>query len=174
MIATVRNPDAADSKSLYDIPKADGSKILVVKVDAASDVDATKLTKTLLEENIKHLDVVIANAAIFTSDAFTKVVDSKPEHLLEHFNVNTIGPVRLFKATAQFLEAASRPKFVVISSMAGSIAASEFVPYPLTSYGSSKAALNYVLRRVHVENPELIAITFHPGYTRPLSVKYKV
>lgn len=39
-------------------------------------------------------------------------------------------------------------------------------PIPATAYGASKAALNYVVRKIHVENEGLIAFPLHPGWVR--------
>jgi norsolorinic acid ketoreductase len=57
----------------------------------------------------------------------------------EHFLVNAIGPVLLFQAVLPLLSKARNPKFVVMSSSAGTIADTEKRPFPNTAY---KAALN--------------------------------
>lgn len=163
MIATVRDPDSAGAKSLQDIKKADGSKLIVVKVESKSDNDALEAVASLGNENIKHLDVVIANAGYAKFEAYVVVSKMNSADLLEHVNVNTAGPIRLFQATLPLLQAARQPKFIVISSAVGTIGAAEHIPLAITSYGASKAAVNFVLRHIHFENPDLIAISFHPG-----------
>jgi NAD(P)-dependent dehydrogenase (short-subunit alcohol dehydrogenase family) len=40
----------------------------------------------------------------------------------------------------------------------------DFGQLPVTAYGSSKAAVNYIVRKIHFENPDLIAFPIHPGY----------
>lgn len=77
--------------------------------------------------------------------------------------MNTIGPLVLFQATIGLLKKSGKPKFVVVSSIMGSIELAPSMP-PITVYGSSKAAVNYIVRRIHAENPELIAFPLHPGY----------
>jgi norsolorinic acid ketoreductase len=106
---------------------------------------------------------VIANAGIFKSEAFLEVSVAKPSDLIEHVDVNVNGPIRLFQAVLPLLQAAKQPKFAVISSGVATIAGAEHIPWAVSSYGASKAALNFILRRIHIENPDLIAISFHPG-----------
>lgn len=87
----------------------------------------------------------------------------KPANLIEHVDVNAAGVVRLFQATLPLLQKAKRPVFIVVSSVAGSIADMERVTFPISSYGASKATVNYLVRRMHFEQPELVAFAVHPG-----------
>jgi norsolorinic acid ketoreductase len=83
--------------------------------------------------------------------------------LEEHLRVNTIGPVIIFQALFPLLLQRQTRKFVPISTGAASIGV-QFPP-PLTAYGSSKAALNYITKSIHKEHSEegLIAFPIHPG-----------
>lgn len=161
VIATVRDPESA--KSLHDISKADGSNVILVKVESVSETDAIEAVKSLRSQGINHLDVVIANAGVFHHHAFIEVSKMKANDLLEHVDVNAAGPVRLFQATLPLLQAAKQPKFIVISSFAGTISNAERINFPLSSYAASKAAVNFLLRRIHIEHPDLIAVSVHPG-----------
>ena len=84
----------------------------------------------------------------------------------DHVDINAGGPVRLFQATLPLLKAAKQSKFVYISSGVATISAAEYIPYTVTSYGASKAAMNFLLRRIHIENEGLIALAFHPGHVQ--------
>jgi len=163
VVATVRNTSAQDCKSLNHLPKAEGSKLVVVKVESISDTDASEAVHSLASYDITKLDIVIANAGIFKLKAFQKVAEMQTADLMEHFNVNAAGVVRLFQATWPLLQKSDKPKFMVISSGAATIARMEFVPYTLSSYGASKAAINFLTRRIHFENEKLIAFAVHPG-----------
>ncbi|KAF1351424.1 aflatoxin biosynthesis ketoreductase-like protein nor-1 [Delphinella strobiligena] len=163
VVAAVRNLAGKDSQELAELKKAQGSKLILVKIESTSESDAAKAVKEIKSQNVSHLDVVIANAGIFKTEAFLEVSKMKPSDLIEHVDVNVNGPVRLFQATLPLLQASKQPKFVVISSAVATIAGAEYVPYAVTSYGASKAALNFLLRRIHIENKDLIAIAFHPG-----------
>ena len=87
----------------------------------------------------------------------------KTSDLLEHVDINAAGVVRLFQAVLPLLQKASKPKFMAVSSAVATIAGMEYIPFTLSSYGASKAALNYLTRRIHFENEDLIAFAVHPG-----------
>ncbi|KAM0688951.1 hypothetical protein Q7P36_011027 [Cladosporium allicinum] len=163
VVAAARNPDGQDARDLTNISKAEGSKLITVKIDSTSETDAVNAISTIKGQGITHLDVVIANAGIFKSEAFLEISVAKTSDLIEHVDVNVNGPIRLFQAVLPLLQAARQPKFAVISSGVATIAGAEHIPWAVSSYGASKAALNFVLRRIHIENPDLIAISFHPG-----------
>ena len=67
--------------------------------------------------------------------------------------VNTIGPLVLFKAVYPLLNAA-RGKFIVISSALGAEMGAN-TPIGFTAYGTSKAAVNFLVRRVNTECPDI-------------------
>jgi norsolorinic acid ketoreductase len=54
------------------------------------------------------------------------------------------------------------PRFVVLSSDAGSIGGIEH-NFPLTAYAASKAAVNFIVRQMHCKYQNLIAFPIHPG-----------
>ncbi len=163
VVATVRDTSAQDSKSLDHLPKAEGSKLVVVKVESISDTDAFEAVQSLANYDLTKLDIVIANAGIFKLKAFQKVAEMQTADLMEHFNVNAAGVVHLFQATWPLLQKSDKPKFMVISSGVATIAGMDYVPYNVGSYGASKAAINYLTRRIHFENEKLIAFAVHPG-----------
>ena len=164
MVATARDTSSSAAKALYSVPKAPGSKIIVVKVESTSDTDAIEAAKYLSFQGVKKLDVVIANAGIFKSEAFQKVAEMKTADLIEHTQVNAAGVVRLFQATLPLLQKSEKPRFCVISSGVATITGMEHIPFTVSSYGASKAMINYLTRRIHFENEELIAFCVHPGY----------
>jgi norsolorinic acid ketoreductase len=84
--------------------------------------------------------------------------------MIEHYQINVLGPLHLFQATAPLLVASQKPKFVAMSSGAGSISGVEKLKVENTAYGASKAALNFVTRRIHAENEHLIAFPINPGW----------
>ncbi|KAH0165920.1 NAD(P)-binding protein, partial [Aureobasidium melanogenum] len=162
VVAAVRDPSGKEAQDLNTFAKGEGSKLVLVKTESTSETDALEVVR-IESQGISHLDVVIANAGIFKTGAFLEVAKMKASDLTEHVDVNVNGTVRLFQATLPLLKAAKQPKFIAISSAVSTITDAEYIPYTVTSYGASKAALNFLLRRIHIENPELIAIAFHPG-----------
>lgn len=71
----------------------------------------------------------------------------------------------LFQAVFPLLGGEGK-KFVAISSAVASIGDMEKVPMKSTAYGASKAALNYVIRKIHCENEGLIAFPLNPGWVQ--------
>jgi norsolorinic acid ketoreductase len=82
----------------------------------------------------------------------------------DHWEVNTLGLVVLFHAVQKLLLAlpTGAPKFAYISSGVGSIGG--FLNRGLTAYGSSKAAANYLVKALDVENPSLLTLSISPGW----------
>lgn len=167
VIAAVRDPSKDTVQAITHLPKAMGSKLIIIKLDSAIESDAfDAVTRLQKDHGITSLDVVIANAGINHSG--NPVIQNSPAAVLEHFSVNTVGPLTLLQATAGLLKASNsgRPSFVALSSIIGSIGSMELVaelPPTMSPYGASKAALNWLVRRLHFEEPWLTSFVFHPG-----------
>ena len=115
--------------------------------------------------SITSLSVVIANAGIV--EFYGTVLQTPVQGARDHFNTNTVGVLALFQAVYPLLvppPEGGLPKFVTISSTVGSIGDMEHWPMGATAYGMSKAALNWLTKNIHMENPDLIAFPIHPGY----------
>jgi norsolorinic acid ketoreductase len=136
--------------------------LITVKLDSTSTTDAADAVTILKSEHhIDHLDVVIANAGI--ANYFGPVLTTPVDQFKEHLEVNAVGVLVLFQAVHDLLSASKNPKFVTISSPVGSIGHQELIPIPSTAYGASKAALNYLTRKIHFENPNLVVFPLSPG-----------
>ena len=166
VVGTVRDPSSTEARELFAFPKADGSNLFLIKLNGESETDALAGVRSLTTRSgIEKLDVVIANSGIFKAAAHQKISQMKTEDLMEHLNINTVSVVRLFQATLPLQEKAPNPIFLVNSAGAGTLAGMEdFAHFPLNSYAVSKAAANFLTRRIHFENPHLIAFAVHPGY----------
>ena len=163
VIAAVRDPTDSTSKSLHHLPKGSSSSLIVVKISSTSESDAADAVKELeTDHNIKALDIVIANAGI--SKVFPRVEDAQTPDLLEHYHVNVVGTVIFFRAILPLLKNSKRtPKFIAMGSAAGSIGGQDAAPVPNAAYGPSKAALNWVIKKIHLENENVVAFPIHPG-----------
>ena len=126
-----------------------------------SESDAKAAIELLRSKHkISKLDIVMANAGIGTDFSFVK--ETPVQAMKDHFEVNVIGPLILFQATLPLLTAAPDPKFMVTSSSVGSIG--DILQAPSLAYGCSKAAVNYLVRKVHVEHPNITTVALHPGF----------
>ncbi|KAK4121245.1 NAD(P)-binding protein [Parathielavia appendiculata] len=169
VIAAVRDPSSATAQSLHSVPAAPRSKVHVIKIDSASDKDAAEAIRTVQDLGIRHLDVVIANAGI--AEVFETVDQINPDKFRTLFEVNTLGPVKLFGAVFPLLKAAAEIKGVVKYAAIGTVAASTAnveanKATMLGSYGASKAALSHLVRRAQFENDWLTAVVVSPGWAQ--------
>ncbi|KAK2766855.1 hypothetical protein FQN54_006169 [Arachnomyces sp. PD_36] len=165
VIAAVRDPEAATSKALFNLPKGEGSSVILVKIDSSSQTDPEAAVKELQTTyGITTLDVVVANAGI--SKVFPLVHEINIEEFQEHFNVNVYGIIFLFKAVRPLLNKAKAPKFVTLGTSAASLGDMEKRNFPNANYGTSKAAVNYLTRKIHFENPNLTAFPIDPGWVQ--------
>lgn len=162
VVALLRDPSHETSQSLG--PIAEGTKVIKMKYDAADEAGLkTSIQELQTKHGIDSLDVVIANAGASTWRG--KSLEIPPAAVHEQITINTIGPLLLFAATLPLLEKAEdSPKFIAISSAIGSI---ESIPnYPranVVGYGMSKAALNYVVRKLHFDHPNICIELMTPG-----------
>lgn len=162
VIAAVRDPaKAASIKAIF--PGA-GSKVIVVKIDSVFETDPAAAVASLAEQGISYLDVVIANAGI--ANHWGPGAATPAKELVDHFHVNVVGTVVLFQAVLPLLEKSANPKFVSVSTAVGSIAEQEIYPLPSTAYGGSKAALNYITRKLHFEHPNIVVYPISPGWVQ--------
>ncbi|ODN84155.1 hypothetical protein L202_00159 [Cryptococcus amylolentus CBS 6039] len=114
-------------------PRLEG-RIITVKADQSSLTDFKDL-KT--KHNITHFDIVVASSGVAASGAF--LAQASPTEFDHIYKVNTRGPLVLYQATRSLLK--DDGTFVVILL----------------------AAVNYLTRTIHHEEPALKAFTINPG-----------
>lgn len=137
VIAGVRDVNNPALSDLQGFPVASGSQLIVVKIDSISATDATAAVDELQSKyGVTQLDTVIANAGLGIH--WDPIVEATASQAEENFAVNAVGPMRLFDATLKLLSAAPTPRFVVISSIFGSIEMQSTLQLPNVVYGMSK------------------------------------
>jgi len=122
VIAANRDPTHATSKALNDLPKAEGTSLLTIKIDATVSTDPADAVKQLAHQGIDHLDIIIANAGI--AHVFPKVSEVKVEDMQKHTIPNTYGVIWLYQATLPLLKKSQNPMWVSMGSAAGCITVS--------------------------------------------------
>jgi norsolorinic acid ketoreductase len=165
-IALVRDPSSAAAQTLSSLPKGENSKLIVLPYDASSSESAKSAISALQSQHhIAHLDIVIANAGILGRHGPS--VTATQDEYLDPFIVNTLGPIFLFGATQPLLEKSSNPKFFTISSVMGSNGQLEkYATVPMMPYSVSKAAVNFAMRKLHYEFPQIVISPFQPGWVQ--------
>ncbi|KAH7139464.1 hypothetical protein B0J11DRAFT_555830 [Dendryphion nanum] len=166
VIATVRDPSTPDAQTLSSIPLAAGSKLIVLKLDAASASSIAGAIEAITKTHgISVLDIVIANAAEASESGPLRDIDLS---LVQKFvEVNSYGPLLLYQAALPLLSKSTagtdkKGKFVLISSVVGSLTNMNNM-FPLSLYGASKALANFFVKWLAIENEEVIAWAQHPG-----------
>jgi norsolorinic acid ketoreductase len=160
VIATVRSSQTVTTE-LETLTTAANSKLIVATLSSNADDRASAMIDDLCRQGIVHIDTIIANAG--SGEEFKPSLQTSIDSLRSHFEVNTLGPIKLFQAAYPLLQKSQNPKFIFISSSLGSIEAMEG-NIPSLAYGMSKTAANYFVRKVHFEHEKVIALAVHPGY----------
>lgn len=160
----MRNVESS-TPALNDLPRAQNSEIIVLKLDCASTTDAAAAVKELQSvHGLSHLDVVVANAAIAAN--YGPASTMQLEHLQAHMMTNTYSVLLLFQATRPLLQQAApgQAKFVFIGAPISTITEMEgCARAPLAAYGVTKLAANYLVRKFHFENKWLVSFVIDPG-----------
>ncbi|KZL63291.1 aflatoxin biosynthesis ketoreductase nor-1 [Colletotrichum incanum] len=172
VVASVRNDEAAASlkSSIEDVSKGDGSELHVMLLDftKAPAPAAVREAFDLATANaVDRVDVLISNAA--AGCAPSPVASVSAEDLRSLFEINTISPLMVFQGLRPLMDKPRAagdltPKFIGITSSLGSIEC--FEPVPGGAYGPSKAALNWIVKGLHVQNENLVSVAVHPGFVR--------
>ncbi|KAF2259786.1 putative aflatoxin biosynthesis ketoreductase nor-1 [Lojkania enalia] len=162
VVAAVRNVGTADS--LKQLTVGEGSKLIIVGLDAADPEAAKKAVAELQAQGIDKLDVVIANAGISTS--FDPIATVPFEAVKQHVEVNGYGPLLLFQAVLPLLEKSSNPKFAALGTPMASITGMESRPYPMGAYGISKVMLHWMSRKIHLEHQNIVSFVLDPGFVQ--------
>lgn len=159
VFAGARDPSAASA--LHGLQEAHPGKVYLVKLVSA-DETGNRAAIQQIKEKVGRLDVVIANAGI--SKFYGSALETPVQEMHDHYEVNVIGTLVLFQAAYPLMKASTlKPKFVPISSSAGSLAVGSAFPMGHLAYGASKAAENYLARKLHYENEDLICVPLCPG-----------
>lgn len=162
VVAAVRN--VATAGSLKELPVGEGSKLIIVALDAADASAPKKAVAEIQAQGVEKLDVVIANAGISTSFETVATVDITK--VREHTEVNAYGPLLLFQAVLPLLEKSSNAKFVGLGTPMASITGMESRPFPMGAYGLSKVVLHWMSRKIHLEHENIISFVVDPGFVQ--------
>ncbi|KAJ6071167.1 hypothetical protein N7499_009181 [Penicillium canescens] len=165
VIATVRDASVESTFELSSLAKGLNSHLIINQLSLDDPAGATQAVSRIQKEySVHHIDVVIANAGI--CNHWGPVQGMEDADMVAHFEVNTLGPLRLFRAAAPLLKASGQRKFVYVSTALASIAGLENSPSLTAAYGVSKVAGNYLIKKIHGEDEALIAFSIDPGFVQ--------
>ena len=137
--------------------EASGARV-IDGVDVSTEAGISRLAETLGDTPV---NVLINNAGILHPDTLNTV---NADNMLEHFRVNTIGPLLVTQALVGNLREGSRVG--VVTSRVGSIEDNSSGNY--YGYRTSKTAVNMVGMNLHHDlSPRGIAVLLlHPGHVQ--------
>ncbi|ETI23156.1 hypothetical protein G647_04953 [Cladophialophora carrionii CBS 160.54] len=163
VVAGVRDPGSASSQNIQMLPRGMDSQAIVVKLDSTSGTDARAAVETLTSKySLTKLDIVIANAGI--SKYFGAASVTPAQEMSDHFVVTLSHRYSCFKLPLLFSKQHRLQNSWSCHPVPGSLSQVVKLPVENTAYGASKAAVNYVSRRIHYENPYLTAFALNPGW----------
>ncbi|GAW13628.1 hypothetical protein ANO14919_030150 [Xylariales sp. No.14919] len=163
VIGSVRDKNAPIAEVLNKLPKAEGSNLILVSIEATSATDVPKSMEDLAAAGIDHVDIAIPNSGFTPTPATLDDVDV--DAVVKSLNINSVGPVYLYKGLKPLLEKSKKsPKWAVMSTGAASITNIErHRAHNVLAYGMSKASQNFLTLAIHSANPWLISFAMHPG-----------
>nr|XP_019047274.1 hypothetical protein I302_03883 [Kwoniella bestiolae CBS 10118]OCF26204.1 hypothetical protein I302_03883 [Kwoniella bestiolae CBS 10118] len=97
--------------------------------------------------------LVVKIDAAQDEDAFKAVAVLTKEYGIDHLDV----------AKRSLLLSSADPKFVVLSSTRGRLG-KPWHKEGMMTYGTSKAALNYIARAIHLEEPRIVSFPIDPRF----------
>lgn len=139
-----------------------GERTLAVTVDVTDRASIDAMVSAVLAR-FGRIDVLINNAGIFKNYE-TPLTQVPILELVDMYNVNTLGPLRVTRAMLPLLERSSRPVIVNISTGLASI--SDNTGGKAYGYRMSKAALNMFTKTVAMDYPRMICVAVDPGWVR--------
>ncbi|KAI9639450.1 uncharacterized protein MKK02DRAFT_39748 [Dioszegia hungarica] len=153
--AGYRTAPSADS-DLAQLAAKQPEVVIPIKLTSGDQKDNAAAAE-VIKAKFGKVDVVISNAGYCAP--LKAIADLTPKDIYSEFDINLIGGLVLFQNLVPLLQAAPSPKFITISSAAGSIALALGVP--ITSYGISKASANFLAKKIDVDYPDIISFPLH-------------
>lgn len=157
-----------DTSGLQALKARYGDPLEIVPLDVSSDASVAGAARHIAGKT-DRLDVLINNAAIVGQKDATVTDALDFDDMLQVYNVNALGALRMAQALLPLLRAGERKRIVNISSEAGSMAArarrGQRTRY---AYCASKAALNIhsILLQNHLAEWDIRVHLIEPGWLR--------
>jgi NAD(P)-dependent dehydrogenase (short-subunit alcohol dehydrogenase family) len=155
VIATLREPEQTPELRAQASPR-----LTVIAMDVGS---AESVRAAVARCPPGPLHVVINNAALNGGPQHAPGMDL--ERAARILDINALGPLRVYDAFIERLRTSEGPRILVnVSSDSGSLSA--FRPSGKPEYAMSKAALNALTLWQASQEPQVICVALHPGWTR--------
>ena len=164
VIAGARNPkESRGLQELRDSHPSSAARVHVLELDITSEDNIGRFVRELKNIGVDHIDVLINNAGVYSDDdgRATEVI---PLVVLQTFETNAVGPIRLTQALLPFLRRSRQPRIANTASLMGSI--TDNSSGGSLAYRMSKTAVNMFTKTLAIEEPGLAVIALHPGWVK--------
>lgn len=165
VIATCRNPDAADA---LDALHKEHPQLLTILPLEVTEKASRLAAAEAVAAKFGALDLLINNAAISSGSGRRRTpLGILPESgMASVFEVNAIAPLLMVEDFLALLEKGKKPRVINITSLLGSIELTSSV-YALT-YSASKSALNMFTKQlsIQLQSRHIPVLAIHPGHVR--------
>ena len=150
----------APCDALLDLRDRFGDRLTHVPLDLRAPPDPDLIRQVVS----RPIDVIFHNAGIFGPRA-PGFRDLDHAAVLEAFDVNVLGMIRVTEAFLPYMEGAPRPRIVAVSSLMGTIAKAAPDSF---AYRTSKAAMNMALHLMAAEltSSGIALACLRPGHVR--------
>lgn len=142
-----------------------------VELDVTNQKTIDEAVKTLTAK-AGTLDVLVNNAGIYTMESDGKVTQVKMESMINTYEVNVFGPLRVTQTFLPLIKKSANGKIFNVSSGLGSLnllldPRSGLDQVPVMAYSSSKAALNVMtaLLSIELKDSHIMVNSLCPGHT---------
>ncbi|WP_150272090.1 SDR family NAD(P)-dependent oxidoreductase [Paenibacillus tepidiphilus] len=153
-----------EEESLLRLQEQYPDRLYLIPLDIGDGTSVKEAARSIAGHT-GHLDLIINNAGIIhNADEATILVDMDDEAMLQLYNVNALGTLRVSNALMGLLLQGKSKLVVNISSEAGSIGRNKRIN--MYGYCMSKAALNMQSSLLHNHLKKLggQVMIFHPGW----------
>ncbi|KAI1146212.1 NAD(P)-binding protein [Nemania diffusa] len=163
VIGSIRDKRAPIADELRQLPKAEGTKLIIVSIEATSATDVPKAIEDLAAAGIDHVDIAIPNSGFTPAPGPLAAVDV--DEVTKAISINAVGPIYLYKGLIPLLEKSKKsPKWAAMSTGAASVTRVEpHRAHNVLAYGMSKASQNFFTQAIHSAHPWIISFAIHPG-----------
>jgi NAD(P)-dependent dehydrogenase (short-subunit alcohol dehydrogenase family) len=133
----------------------------IIPLDVSETESVLASVSHVKRSGVDHIDLIINNAAVW---GVSDPLKATAADLVETYTTNVVGPLLVVQSYLSLLQKSTQAKVINVSSFVGSNAHITTIPQVATSYGTSKAALNYLNTLLAHSFPQILFLSISPGW----------
>jgi NAD(P)-dependent dehydrogenase (short-subunit alcohol dehydrogenase family) len=166
VFASSRDPEGASALRALKEREPDRLRLLAIDVTNESTIEAAA---DEVKQHTERLQLVLNCTGVLHHEGGLspekRLLDVKPDHLMESFSVNAFGALLMAKHFSPFVCHGERAVWASLSARVGSIEDNRLGGW--YAYRASKAAQNMFTRTIAIElkrrSKQLVCVALHPG-----------